>query len=857
MVLTLLLCFFASLSFAQRLVKGKVSTAADGTELPGVTVLIKGTTTGVSTDLNGDFQISIEDDAAMLVFRFVGYLTKEVPVSSKSYFNISLEADNRQLEEVVVVGSRFNPRSVISSPVPIDNIAIDELADAGHIEIDQMITYKVPSFNSTQQTVSDATAHMNPADLRGLGPSRTLVLINGKRKNASSLVYINDTPGKGEVGVDLKSIPTSAIERIEVLRDGAAATYGSDAIAGVINIILKRNVNEGSVTMNSGVTTEGDGFQYGVDANYGFGIGERGFMNVSVGYADQRHTNRAGSPGKDELFDVGADNPWIQANPSLGMVVGQPDMIKGDAYFNMMIPFAGGGEVYANGGVTNRRGKSFALYRTPYWIADSPHGPEGFLPTFENDINDNNLTVGVRGKKGDWNIDMSSTFGSNSMDYTIGDTYNTDLGEASPTSFYAGGYDFSQLVNNLDISRDFGMLRLGLGGEFRMENFGVRAGEEASYFGSGAQSFPGLQPSNELNKKRYNVGLYVDGELDLTKAWLLGATARVENYSDFGSNLSWKLNTRYALLDGKLNIRGAISTGFRAPSLHQIYLSNIQTLVSGGTISNQGTFNNQSPAVRAIGVPELKEELSFNYSFGMSSRLTDQLTLTADYYNISVDNRVVFSGEVNGGDDPNSKINQILAAYDITSMKFFTNAVNTQTQGVDIIASYNNLAIGRGNLNLNLAANFNETKIVGELGTPQALKDAGNDDWFNRKEQGRLTSARPQSKIVVGTSYKIGIWGFTLNNTRFGKVSWQHATDPEKDQTFSAKWVTDLNISAQISDNFSMAVGANNLFNVYPDEIDTKGDPVTDLGGRFKYPWEVNQFGFMGTYVYTKLNIRL
>jgi iron complex outermembrane receptor protein len=774
--------------------------------------------------------------------------------------NISLETDVLRQEGVAVVGSRFTPRTVITSPVPIDNLSIRDLKSTGQVSVEAMMTYKLPSYNSQQQTISDATAHFDPADLRGLGPSRTLVLVNGKRKNASALVYINDTPGKGEVGVDMKSIPAAAIERIEVLRDGASAQYGSDAIAGVINIILKDDVDYTTVNFRAGATTEGDGFNQGFDASTGIRVGSNGFLNLSASFHDQEETYRAGEPGGDGLFGVvfGSDailngtDPWLVDNPDMGMHVGMPNMTTNDVSYNFGYNLDGKNKFYSFGSLTTRKSLSYALYRAPYWIPDanyifhdSTETYEGFQPTFESDVIDNNFTAGVTGDKSGWNYDLSASFGSNAVDYKVDNSQNLDMGAESPTTFNPGGYEFSHSVTNFDLSKSLGMITLGLGSEFRFENFVALAGEEASYYGGGVQSFPGIQPQNAVDVNRQNFGFYVDLGADVTEDLYVGMAARSEEYSDFGNSFTWKGAGRFKAMDDRLSLRASMSTGFRAPSLHQIYMSNIQTLISGGTVSNQGTFNNHSPVIRSLGVDKLKEENATNTTFGVAFKPMDGLYLSLDVYNVAVDDRIVYSSAI-ASDDTTSAVGAILNDYNVTSIKFFTNAVSSTTSGIDFVASYSGLELGPSSLDLSIGFNTNSTELGDKITTPKPISDSGAD-IFDRKEQGRLISARPGNKLILGLDYSMGNLTIGLNNTQFGEVTWQHGSDPSKDQTFSAKLITDLNMNYQLNDNLSLNLAVNNLANVYPDVIDTKGDFVTDLGGRFKYPWEVNQFGFMGT----------
>jgi iron complex outermembrane receptor protein len=887
----LLFLFLPLFGFSQQLITGTVTEAGSGEPLAGASIVIKGTNQGTVADIDGNFSIEVDSLPVVLVVSTMGNKTKEVQVNTPGQVNIVLD-QGVALDEVVLVGNRGKARTVLSSPIPIDNLSVDELRSTAQPTVDKMLTYAVPSFNSTNQTISDATAHFDPADLRGLGPSRTLVLVNGKRKNQSALVYINDTPGKGEVGVDLKSIPAAALKRVEVLRDGASAQYGSDAIAGVINMVLRDDVKKTIVNVNSGVTTEGDGFNFGADLNTGISVGDNGgYLNLTFAYYQQEKTDRAGEPGEDVLFGVAADDPvwgdWLQQHPDLGMTVGQPQLYKGDVFFNFGLPFKNGnGKVYAFGGMTYREGKSFALYRAPYWVPDPNnllHEPgteyQGFQPTFETKVRDNFNTVGVNFKVLGFDADWSGTFGRNAVDYFVRNSLNPILGASSPTSFDVGAYAFSNLLTNLDFTRNFGQLTVAFGGEAREERFNSYAGEPASYAGQGVQSFPGLQPSNEVRAYRKNFGVYGDLEWDITEELLIGGAVRYEDFSDFGDNTSWKVNGRYLLGDNKGAIRASYSTGFRAPSLHQIYLSNIQTLISGGTVSNQGTFNNVDPVIRdGLGVPQLSAETSKNISAGVTFKPLSNLSIALDVYQVEVFDRVVFTGEIgfDGDDSTVNPVEQILIDNQITSLKFFVNAVDTKTQGADLVATYSNISLGAGTLKATLAGNYNTTDITNndvDPNTPDlqveapGLLGANGYDIFNRKEQSRIESARPKSKVLLGLDYKINKWNFTLNNTYFGEVTWKHSNnglngaplgpggsllpteDSAYDQTFAGKVITDLVIGYNFTDKISGFVSANNLLNVYPDEIDTKGDFVTDLGGRFKYPWEVNQFGFNGTII--------
>ncbi len=866
-------------SFAQEAtIKGKVtgfdSFKSEMLPLIGVNIIVKNSTVGTSTNSDGKFVLKLKSLPVDLVFSYIGYKKKTIRVNTEAFLNVVLKEDIYASKDVFVVGSRFRPRTSITSPVPIDNITMEEMHSTSQVSFDKMMHYLVPSFNSTQQTISDATAHFDPADLRGLGPSRTLVLINGKRKNPSALVFINDTPGKGDVGVDMNSIPISAIKRVEVLRDGASAQYGSDAIAGVINIVLNDESNITTINGYSGATEQGDGFQIGGSINKGFKLGENGFLNVSSSYSNQEETNRAGAPGKDVLFGVGASNPWIQQHPSLGMRVGLPNMKVADIFYNSELNLNESDKIYSFGGLVYREGLSYALYRAPYWIPDNffiKHKPgttyQGFQPTFETSVVDEQFTTGFRSMKNGWNYDISYTFGSNSVDYLVSNSINLAMGELSPTVFNPGGYEFKNHILNFDVSKlFFDKLFVSVGSEFRLENFITVAGEEASYIGAGAQSFPGLQPQNAVDAKRTNIGVYLDIGSDLNENVFLGGAIRYEDYSDFGTNVTYKINGRVKTDDNRFTFRGSVSSGFRAPSLHQIHLSNIQTLISGGTVSNQGTFNNDSPVLRKLGVNKLKEETSTNFTFGIAGKPARGFSFSVDYFRINLKDRIVYSSSI-ASSDTNTTVGRILKDNSITSLKFFINAVNTITKGVDIVASYQH-----DKFKIHTAVSLLDHSIDGKINTPAVLAADGLD-IFDRKEQSRILTARPTEKVVLGLSYNFEPLTVKVSATYFGEVTWQHANnglngvdlgngplptnDAAFDQTFSAKVITDLNLNYNISKNFTLGVIVNNLFNIYPDVIDTKGDFVTDLGGRFKYPWEVNQFGFNGRVIMGTVNISL
>ena len=887
-------------------ISGKVLDAEDNQGLIGASVLVKGTSTGTVTDIDGNFSLAVSQLPTDILVTYTGYADQTITVTSANEpITVNLAVGLR-LDEVVVTGSRGKPRTILTSPVPIDNLNAADLKASGQKSVNQMINFKVPSFSSTPQTISDASAHFDPSELRNLGPSRTLVLINGKRKNQSAQVYLNRTPGRGEVGTDFKSFPAGAIERIEVLRDGASAQYGSDAVAGVINIILKERVNETQINLETGITYRGDGYNYAADINHGFNIGKNGFLNLTGDIYHTNRTNRAGTPQGDGLFGFlysidaiplaaagpeiatpgvlataeqirDGDTDWLRANPDLGMIIGIPEQSRYSGFANFGLPYAGG-EFYASGGYTFRYGKSFALYRAPYWpgvgserennplYVDRTEEFQGFQPTFESDIQDITFTVGNKFFFNDWTLDLSLTNGSNDVQYLVSNSVNVGLGMDSPTEVDPGGYRFGNTLGNVDLFRQFGDLSFSAGVEVRNENFESRAGEEASYISGGIQSFPGLQPSNELDESRTNTGVYAGLDYDVSASFLVGAAVRYENYSSIGdgdnrSNFSWKINARQILGDNRGAIRASVSTGFRAPSLHQIFLSNIQTLLVGNEVAQQGTFNNVSDVTRnLLQVPQLDVETSFNFTAGITYKLTNNLSATIDYYNISVDDRVLLTNQISTGALPDgNSVRADLEGDGVESFVFFTNAADTETQGIDLVLNLDNVRTGsKGSLGFTAALNWNDIDVDTEgITVPPVFAD-NNIDIFGREEVGRIETGRPNLKALIGISYKIGGLSFNFNNTYFGEVSEIHPTDPSLDQVFAGKVLTDLIIGYQINDKVNINFTANNLFDVFPDELrNGDADFNVNLGGRFKYPWHVNQFGFTGGLVKIGATINL
>ncbi len=882
---------------------GSIKDANTGDELIGASVIVVGTTTGATTDVDGKFSLTVSGSKVKLAFSYIGYetVTQDVTLNGGTQnINVTLNASSSSLDEITVVGSRNASRSVLDSPVPVDVLAVrDLIAVVPQVDLNQMMTFVAPSFQSNRQTISDGTDHIDPASLRGLGPDQVLVLINGKRRHNTALVNTNGTVGRGNVGTDLNTIPAASIERIEVLRDGAAAQYGSDAIAGVINIVLRKDVNQFSANYMTGVHKEGDGALNQFNANYGFALGKKGgYLNLTGDYTFRGFTNRMNEwtgtvYGATYLADpdlnpegAATDEALLAARnltrSDFNMRVGNSQVANASAMFNMAIPIDENTEFYAFGGLNYRNGEAAGFYRQPSQVNQVVYEiyPNGFLPEIHTSVLDRSLGMGIRGKIKNWDVDFSNNYGKNSFGFRVENSLNASLGVASATSFDSGGFSFSQNVTSLSVSRFFADFLKGIniaaGSEFRVDNYQIIAGEEASYTDydgvgigkvGGAQVFPGFQPRNELNRFRTNLAGYLDVELNVTEKWMVALAGRYENYSDFGNTVTGKFATRYNLTDDYA-IRGAISTGFRAPSLHQSFFNTVSTIFVNGVPFEVGTFSNNSRVAGVLGIPKLKQETSINYSIGFTAQPTKAMTFSVDGYIIKVDDRVVLTGQFQGNASAapgtnDREIYDLLTEVGANRAQFFTNAINTTTRGLDIIATYT-WNVGEGKLDASVAANLNET-TVDKINVASSLLAGRESTYFDRTNTAVVETGNPQSKLNVTLNYKVGKFGAMVRSVRFGEITTRgNSAAPvlntftgeleTLDQTFSAKWVTDFSLSYQLFKNLSLQVGANNIFDVYPDE---HTHSTNNSFGRFRYSRQATQFGFNGAFYFARVSIQL
>ena len=906
-------------------------------------------------------------------------------LSTLSAFAVAIPAQAQETTEdesaqtIIVTGTRAASRTVENSPVPVDVLTGDAITEGGQVETNKILNKLVPSFNFPQPAIADGSDALRPATLRGLGPDQTLVLVNGKRRHVSALLNINGTVGRGSAAVDMNAIPALAIERIEVLRDGASSQYGSDAIAGVINVRLKTSSEGGKATISygkydttisgvdnvTGLVTSGgqpqriandtryfqaivdgerkvsDGESYSVATNVGlpfFGV-QDGYINLTAEYRHRGYTNRQGYDLRPNYIRPSSTtwDPRELTFNRLQFRFGDPQADDFILFGNMAAPLSESLELYAFASFNQRDSVSAANYRQQSaaanrdWSVLTPSTapndanfvgltPDGFLPFIESDLSDVAVTTGLRTTSGEWNVDGSLSLGRNAFDYRVENSLNTSFGPASQRSFDAGGLRYRQIMANLDVSREFDAgfakpLTLAFGAEYRNERFQIRPGELQSwaigpYFrasfattsanctteggvyngtsgicsfpgraaGAGAQGFPGLPESSRTDAKRDSVAGYVELDTDIAAGFSTTVAARYEHYSDFGDTLTAKFATRYEFAPG-FAVRGSVSNGFRAPSLHQQFFTTTSTNFIGGVPVDISTVAVNSPVARALGSKDLKPEKSLNFSGGFTANPFSGLTLTVDYYNIRINDRIVLTENLGAAGSGTTTVNNAVKAVldangfqSVGAARFFINGLNTRTQGVDAVMNWRLPFEGIGRWSFTAAYNYNDQKILkykNELGSLAAIP---NLILFGRVESIRFTEGQPRDKVVLSLDGDLGKFGITARTTRYGKVVSPGSAAPlgadatsltaygPDDIFLNAKWISDLELRYKPTDAISIAVGADNLFDVYPDRSPWGLRPAS-VGGSYPanqqyIPFSIfSPFGFNGRYLYARVGV--
>jgi iron complex outermembrane receptor protein len=872
-------------------------TGADGEPLVNVAVSLKGTAVTTFSDLNGQFTIEAAN-GAVLVFKMAGFKSQEMVVDAiRNVKIVMFEQATLGAGKAVSVGSRDQTRKEIeddATPFAVDIIAVkDVMNQSGHLELNQILQYAEPAFNASRQTGADLADHVDPASFRGLGTDQVLVLVNGKRYHTSANINVFGTRGRGNAGTDLNAIPASAVERIEILRDGAAAQYGSDAVAGVINIVLKENVKgtSGSITSGTNVTGWGSTLNYGnvgkiipqttdglalnANATTGIKVG-KGNITISADYLSKAQTLRPNNEKAfpDENYRAGAGNAAVT---SFG------------AFLNGTIPTKNG-ELYFFGGYSQRK-TDMSLWDIS---ADDPTRsvPQIFSTTFTPNLLSNvqnyTASVGYKAKISNWNADFSATTGKNDMQISMSNTINPSLLQNSPTTFNNGGFSLAQTAVNVDIDRKFGNILGGMniafGGEYRQEVYGIVAGDEATWkkypttpfivtnpdgtkdtltkVGS-SQGFPGFKPDQALSEVRNVAGGYLDAELRVNKNLLLTGALRLENYSDFGNAFGSKL-AAMVRLSPEFYVRGSVQTGFRAPSLAQVYFrSTVNDVDKDGNNYEKIIFNSKSEFTKKEGIPSLTAEKSVNLSGGWVYRPNENLVFSVDAYQISVKDRIILTGAFFNDDDI---VGEVLRSLDVKAAQFFTNALDTRSRGVDLNATYSQ-AIAKGKFMMTLAGNFNQMELT-DVRTAVGLERKKNQ-YISPRELQFILSSAPQTKAHLTLNYSTKKWNFVLKNTYFsqmeligldGNLGFDTDLDALRNSNeaawkeivtdvYKARLVTDFSAGYHFTKKVGVTVGGNNIFDVYPT-IQNSG--TTD-GGTM---WDSAQMGMMGAFFYAKLGFK-
>jgi iron complex outermembrane receptor protein len=800
--------------------------------------------------------------------------------------------------QVVITGTRVQNRSALETAVPIDVLSSDLFRNRGVPEISQALSDALPSYNYPRPGLSDATDTVRPATLRGLSPDETLVLVNGKRRQSAALVNINGTIGRGASSVDLNTIPDAIVKSVEVLRDGASAQYGSDAIAGVIDLRLREDRDGGDATVSYGVhktdydiltgqppagagwsvpatisRSRTDGGILTMSAWKGLSLGSNGFFTLAAEFKNQAHTERGGYDVRQQYPKVnGAFDPRELTFNRFDAWYGEPKINQKSVFANMGYDLSGSAKLYGWASYQDRNALSAGFYRS---AADSRNTisiyPDGFLPLEAPQVQDYSGAGGVTWVLGDWNMDTSLVYGLNKMDFTIENTLNRSLGAASKTVFDAGGFKYDQLVFNFSGVRGFDVglatpFNVALGLEARRESYSIHAGEPDSYINGGlilpngtpaapgAQVFPGFRPSNVVDKSRTAVGAYADLETRITEKLLASAALREERYSDFGTDLTGKLAVRYDFAEA-FALRGSVQNGFRAPSLQQQYFATTSTNFIGGVPFDITTFPATDPVAVALGARSLTAEKSVNFSAGSVIRL-EKLNITIDAYRIDITNRIVLSENLT-----QANVRAYLTSLGFTGVgggRFFINGVDTRTQGVDMAVTYPFDLSVAGRVNLTLAGNLNSTDVRRVPHTAPLAALSPPPILFDRVNVLTLEEGDPKNKIIATANWSLGPWGATLRAIRYGNVlspdtaatyASVAAGTRANDVVLHAKTLVDLEGRFAFTQHLNLALGAENLFDQYPDS----NPPAVNTTGTTAFS-NYSPFGRSGRFVYGRLS---
>jgi iron complex outermembrane receptor protein len=793
---------------------------------------------------------------------------------------MAASAPEAPVEMIVVTGTRQSNRTLTESMSPIQVMSADSLEHSGKPGLQEALSTTLPSLTLPSQAGGNMTSIVRIATLRGLNPDHVLVLVNGKRFHSTSILNNAGSVAIGAEGVDLNMIPTAAIQRVEVLTDGAAAQYGSDAIAGVINIILKSSGSGGSASVQGGAYYDrGDGVNAEVNLDQGLKLGDDGAIHLAASTTSQALTNRAVDGTISPFYYSGDPRNSSYQQGIVYKGYGIPESSTKQIAFNAMKPVAQAVSLYAFGTVSEANGKNWVGFRAP----SNDNNvlaiyPNGFEPRLIVDQKDYSLTAGAKGEALlGWDWDASFTQGGNRARMGLTDSVNPTYGDLSPTSFYLGSFHAGESTANLDLTRDFDTgwfaapLTVAVGLEGRRDTYAITAGDVASYADGGepvltgphtglfddvpgAQALPGFRPQDAVSASRTNEGAYIDLDTKLTKQWELGLAGRFEHYSDFGDNTSGKLSTRYELTP-KVALRGTFSNGFRAPSLGQEYYTAASTAQYKGVDYITENLPVNSTAAKLLDSKPLKAERSTNLSLGLVLKPFAGATLTADAYTIALRDRIVQSAAI--GLSPSGVLDPTLAALlksqgitGIGAARYFLNGVDTRTNGLDLVGTYREEMAKFGKIDWTLASDFTRTRITGLSGL--ATQTLYGTQVFNQVSQDQLTKTTPKSKVILGAEWALGPWRLFGRETRYGSFT-TPSTVTGGYSNEKPKYISDLELGYTLARNLEVSVGAQNVFNVYPDRTNPKNFSAATFNGAQIYN-SASPFGLSGGNYYARLN---
>lgn len=842
------------------------------------------------TDGVGGFEVKVVPGTYAMVISKNGYAT---------HTDLITLSDRQELSKVIKINKLTRAerlkdtvqlfrsiQSVLKSNTPIDIIYPEEIAATSQYNLGQLLHYYLTSAYSVPTTQAAGSDHVDPFSIRGLDSDQILLLVNGKRRHTNAYCHSSSTIARGTMGNDINNIPLAAIERIEILRDGASVLYGSDAVAGVINIVLKENASGGIFSSQTGANIANGGIATRTSINYGAPLVKEGKITATLELITRENPDFAGQYTGAIYGDTRDQNPAEvqKVYDNIGLGDGQVMRTGGGSIrqaaagvVSLSMPLTPKTEVYANADASQRISNSPSYYRLPKdSLSSNPDlFPLGYQPYVLGTYANRYYTMGLRNQTGNWTFDMFHTGGENQVSYGANNTINPSLGEYSPTRFALGGITYGSKLfgfdgsysNVLEIGGEFAPFSLIFGALSRRESYRIEAGETAAWTNGGettpngtpknafVEGFPGFSPENAIYRTRLNTAVYAGFDIAPIKALQFTGNVRYEVFESDTTlrNLSWKLAGRYSFKD-YFTVRATYSTGFRAPSMSQLYFSDYQTEYVNGTYETQGLIRNIDEVSRDYGLLYVRPELVFDFGAGITATPFKNVIINLDYFNIYNTERVLQSNIFR---PDNAIAGPVLAEHGLTNAMFIINAFNTTTNGFDATVSY---SISREKTEWEFSAGYgtwittiNEYRLPSYFAN-QADQAAAQEAFYDREQQARALFAQPADKLILNAMYQYKKFTLRAQTVRFGWVEYKGSNpDGSRDQRFDPRWVTNVSSSYRAGKRITLSIGCNNLLNVFPEQL----RPELSEEGRFLYSRNVNQFQAFGAHVFGKLELNL